>query len=494
MAGSLMTVDPLLHERSKLAYPKASEPAWLRLAADAGFVGFWHLDVETGFIECTPRCKANLGIPTDALVTLDTIWSVMHPDDRERVGARVNQALESRGAYAVEYRAVWPDGSVHWIASRGRYVEIAGRPGMVGSTIDDTERRRVEELNRLITTNVAEGLCFMDANGRLTYMNPAAAEILGWTEDELRGKDVHTALHQSHSTADCPLSQTLFIGKSVVDNEEQWFHKDGHAVSLICSATPINAEGRVTGAVLSLHDITDRKRMENALRDASRARDEFLATVSHELRTPMTSILGWAQLMKVMDIGPELRVAVEQIELSAKAQAAIVDDLIDISRAITGKLRLHIDTIDAVSVLDEAMRFVETTAAAKKIEIVKTVDCDDPMLQGDRGRLHQVFWNLLSNAIKFTPDGGKVYVHLGCTEDRLLVNVRDTGIGIAPEFLPSVFDRFSQQSASESRQHGGLGLGLAIVKQLVEMHGGSVSAHSDGIDQGAMFEVVLPRR
>ena len=489
-----MSVDPILNERKPPPYAPALDPAWLRLAADAGSVGFWHLDAETGVIDCTPRCKMNLGIPQDAIVTLDTIWALMHPEDREPVGARVKHALDTRGAYAVEYRAIWPDGSVHWIASRGRYVEIAGRVGMVGSTIDDTERRRVEELNRLITTHVAEGLCFMDASGRLTYMNPAAAEILGWSEDELRGKDVHTAVHQSHPTVECPLSQTLFDGKTLADHEEQWLHKDGHAVPLICSATPIVQEGRIAGAVLSLHDITDRKRMENALRDASRARDEFLATVSHELRTPMTSILGWSQLMKVMNIDAELRVAVEQIELSAKAQAAIVDDLIDISRAITGKLRLHIDTIDVVSVLDEAMRFVETTAAAKRIEIRKSVDCDDPMLKADRGRLHQVLWNLLSNAIKFTPEGGTVFVRIECTNDRLLVSVRDTGIGIAPSFLPSVFDRFSQQSTSESRQHGGLGLGLAIVKQLVEMHGGTVSAHSDGVGQGATFEVVLPRR
>jgi PAS domain S-box-containing protein len=489
-----MSVDSVFHERHVPSHAKVPDPAWLRLAADAAQVGFWHLDAETGVIDCTPRCKANLGIPVDAVVTLDTIWSIIHPDDREPVNARVQQAVASRGAYAVEYRAVWPDGSVHWIASRGRYVEIAGRPGMVGTTVDDTDRRRVEELNRLITTNVAEGLCLMDASGRFTFINPAAAEILGWTADDLRGKDVHTAVHQSHPTADCPLTATLFQGKAVSDSEEEWLHKNGSTVPLSISATPIVEEGRITGAVLSLHDITERKQMENALRDASRARDEFLATVSHELRTPMTSILGWAQLMKVMNIDAELRVAVEQIELAAKAQAAIVDDLIDISKAITGKLRLHIDTIDVVSVLDEAIRFVETTASAKKIEILKLVQCDDPMLQADRGRLHQVLWNLLSNAIKFTPEGGWVEVRLECTSERLSVRVRDTGIGIAPAFLPSVFDRFSQQSAAESRQHGGLGLGLAIVKQLVEMHGGTVSAHSDGIGKGATFTVVLPRR
>ena len=490
-----MSVDPVHHERGIPSYAAGLDPAWLRLAADAGCVGFWHFDSETGIIDCTARCKANLGIPLDAkIVTIDTIWSVMHPDDREGVAARVQHAVASKGSYAVEYRAIWPDRSVHWIASRGRYVELGGHPGVVGTTIDDTERRHVEELNRLITTHVAEGLCFMDGNGRLTYMNPAASEILGWPEDALRGKDVHTAVHESHPTAECPLSKTLFEGKTLSNHEESWRHKDGHMVPLICSATPIVQDGRVAGAVLSLHDITERKEMENALRDASRARDEFLATVSHELRTPMTSILGWSQLMKVMNIDAELRVAVEQIEMSAKAQAAIVDDLIDISRAITGKLRLHVDTVDVINVLDEALRFVETTIAAKRLEIERTIDCDDALLKADRGRLHQVFWNLLSNAIKFTPEGGRVSVHLECTTERLKVTVSDTGIGIPPEFLPNVFDRFSQQSSTESRQHGGLGLGLAIVKQLVEMHGGTVSAHSEGIGKGATFVVVLPRR
>ena len=492
---ALMSLEPSsIPERTAPPFAKALDQAWLRLAADAGSVGFWHLDIQSGVIDCTPRCKMNLGLPADVRMTIDSVWSVMHPDDRERVSARVKEAIDARSSYAVDYRVIWPDGSIHWIASRGCHAQVGGRPGMVGTTIDDTERRRVEELNRLITTNVAEGLCFMDANGRFTFINPAAAELLGWTEDELRGKDVHTAVHQSHPTADCPLMQTLIGGKPVVDNEEQWRHRDGSAVPLICSATPIVEEGRVTGAVISLHDITDRKQMENALRDASRARDEFLATVSHELRTPMTSILGWAQLMKIMNIEPDLRVAVEQIELAAKAQAAIVDDLIDISKAITGKLRLHIDTIDVVSVLDEAMRFVETTAAAKRIEIIRTIDCDDPMASADRGRLHQVLWNLLSNAIKFTPEGGRVHVALECNSDRIKFCVTDTGMGIAPAFLPSVFDRFSQQSSTESRQHGGLGLGLAIAKQLVEMHGGTVSAESDGTGKGAAFTVVLPRR
>ncbi len=484
------------------AVPRANEaadPEWLRVAADAGRVGFWRLDLESGNIDCTPRCKANLGIANETSVDIDVIWSVMHPADRKRVGAIVQKAVETKSAYGIEYRAIWPDGSVHWIASRGCYIELEGRPSLVGSTIDDTERRRVEEMNRLITTHVAEGICFMNAEGHLTFLNPAAQKILGYTFDELRGRVLHDVVHYKHPDgtpfpmSECPLGKTLTEGKSIVNHEDMWIDKGGRFVPLVVSSTPIAEEGSITGAVLSLHDITERKLMEDALREASRARDEFLATVSHELRTPMTAILGWAQLMKIGDLEPDIQIAVEQIELSAKAQAAIVDDLIDVSRAVTGKLRLNVARIDAVTVLNEAVQVVEATAAAKRIRLERLVECETAPIIADRNRLHQVFWNLLSNAIKFTPAGGRVEVRLQCTEERLTVAVSDTGIGIAPHFLPHVFDRFSQQSGATSRVHGGLGLGLAIVRQLVEMHGGTVSAASEGTGHGATFTLTLPR-
>ena len=366
-------------------------------------------------------------------------------------------------------------------------------------SVEDAERRRVEELNRLITTNVAEGICFMDAAGVLTFANPAAEEILGWREDELKGRVLHETVHYKRPDGtlfplhECPLAESLTKGVAITDREDEWIHKDGHFIPVICSSTPIIEQGQITGAVLSLHDITERKQMENALRAASREKDEFLATVSHELRTPMTSILGWAQLLKTMELTPELRAAVEQIELSAKAQAMIVDDLIDVSRAITGKLRLHVARIDAAVVLHEAMQMVETTAKAKRIQLRSAIHGESSTLLADRGRLHQILWNLLSNAIKFTPEGGSVQVRMDCTAERLIVTITDNGIGIDPRFLPYVFDRFSQQSGATTRMHGGLGLGLAIVKQLTEMHGGTVSAASDGPGSGARFSLVLPR-
>jgi PAS domain S-box-containing protein len=472
---------------------------WLRSAADTGRVGFWHLDLATGTIECTSVCKANLGVAPDAKLTLTTIWDVMHPDDREHVNTEVRHAVDTRGDYAVEYRAIWPDGSVHYILSRGRYADADGRPAVVGTTIDDTERHRAEELNRLITTHVAEGICFIDASGRLTMMNPAAEKILGWTESELRGRPIHAAVH--HTLPDgspfpveqCAMMRTISDGAPVINHDDVVIHKDGHMVPVRCSAIPIVRNGHVTGAVYSLHDTTSQREIDEALREASRAKDEFLATVSHELRTPMTSILGWVGLMKMMPLDSELRMAVEQIELSAKAQAAIVDDLIDVSRAVTGKLRLTLDNVDVMTIIDETLGTVAPAAAAKRISLTKSITCDDCIVRGDRGRLHQVLWNLLSNAIKFTPAGGTVAVHVEAVGDHLAVHVSDSGIGIIPEFLPRVFDRFSQQSASASRQHGGLGLGLAIVKQLVEMHGGEARAESAGIGTGATFTFTLPR-
>ena len=225
----------------------------------------------------------------------------------------------------------------------------------------------------------------------------------------------------------------------------------------------------------------------------SRMKDEFLATLSHELRTPLNAILGWTQVLRDGHADLEdLAHGLGTIERNARVQTQIIEDLLEMSRIISGKVRLDVQRIDLAPVVQASIDTVLPSAEAKGVRLQVILDPAARPVSGDPNRLQQVFWNLLSNAIKFTPRGGRVQVLLERVNPHLEVSVIDTGEGIAPEFLPHVFDRFRQADASTTRRHGGLGLGLAIVKQLVELHGGSVRVHSDGPGQGTTFRVLLP--
>jgi signal transduction histidine kinase/ActR/RegA family two-component response regulator len=226
---------------------------------------------------------------------------------------------------------------------------------------------------------------------------------------------------------------------------------------------------------------------------ANRTKDEFLATMSHELRTPMTAILGWAHLLRTSRFSEDdLARALETVERNARAQTKLIDDLLDISRIITGKLRLDVRTVDLASVIEAAVDATRPTAEAKQIRLQTVIDPQAGPVSGDTDRLQQVVWNLLTNAIKFTPKGGRVQVRLERINSHVEITVSDTGRGISAEFLPHVFDRFRQADGTTTRTHGGLGLGLSIVRQLVELHGGTVSAESAGEGQGSSFTVQLP--
>lgn len=227
--------------------------------------------------------------------------------------------------------------------------------------------------------------------------------------------------------------------------------------------------------------------------DASRLKDEFLATVSHELRTPLTAVLGWAHLLLGGQLDERSSThAVETIERNALSQQQLIEDLLDVSRIITGKLRLDVRPVDSASFIEASIEAVRPAAEAKDIRLRKVMERSASSVSGDQARLQQVVWNLLSNAIKFTPRGGQVEVRLKRAHSHLEISVSDTGQGIKPEFLPFVFDRFRQADGTTTRQHGGLGLGLAIVRQLVELHGGTVEVESRGEGEGATFTVKLP--
>ena len=261
-----------------------------------------------------------------------------------------------------------------------------------------------------------------------------------------------------------------------------------------------DAGDRLIGTVV---DITDRKQLESELRShadqvdrMNRVKDEFLATLSHELRTPLNAVLGWAHVLREGEVEPAVHQrALEAIERNARAQAQLVDDLLDVSRITTGKLQVKRDAVDLAVVISHAVETMRVGADAKRVNLAVTVQADTPLIvTGDADRLQQVVWNLVSNAIKFTPAGGRIGIELRELESQAEIVVRDSGQGIDPAFLPQLFQRFHQLDASKTRRHGGLGLGLSIVSHLVEAHGGAVDAESDGPNRGSTFRVRLPLR
>lgn len=227
-------------------------------------------------------------------------------------------------------------------------------------------------------------------------------------------------------------------------------------------------------------------------REANRLKDEFLATLSHELRTPLNAIVGWTQLLQMEELPKEMVHGLQVIDRNAKSQAKLIEDLLDVSRITTGKLRLKLQQVDVCAIVNGVIETVRPNATAKGIQLQLQADVPAVTLDADPDRLQQVVWNLLTNAVKFTPQGGNILVHLSQDERGIRLDVTDTGAGIEPKFLPYVFDRFRQADSTSTRSYGGLGIGLTIVRHIVELHGGTVEAKSDGLGTGATFSVCLP--
>jgi PAS domain S-box-containing protein len=364
-------------------------------------------------------------------------------------------------------------------------------------------RRRSEERLRSIFETALDAIITIDENGLVESVNDAADRLFGYEQGELIGKNAIDLMSPaSHDQARSFLSgewrtasgPAIGIGREVVG-----YRKDGGTFPMHVSVSELVVGGRrmFTWIARDISELTTALEREHEFRrqaeHANRLKDEFLATLSHELRTPLNAVLGWTQVMRIGTLSKsEHEHGIEAIERNARMQAQLIGDLLDMSRILSGKLRLEIQVIDVRHLLTVALDAVRPSARAKELELVDVVDDELPVVEGDAGRLQQVFWNLLSNAIKFTPKGGRVEVHVRGAEPHLEIMVSDTGVGIAADFLPHVFERFRQADSSTKRNQGGLGLGLAIVSHLVEIHGGTVAVHSAGPGQGASFTVRLP--
>ena len=340
-----------------------------------------------------------------------------------------------------------------------------------------------------------------DLNSVITSWNPAAERMFGYTEEEAVGRSVRMLIPEDLQSEEDDVLRKIREGRRVEHYETLRQRKDGRKIAISLTVSPIHdAGGAIVGASKIARDITEgaKLRAENVrlyreAQDANRLKDEFLAVLSHELRTPLNAILGYSRLLRG-NLLPEDQVGrgLETLERNARWLTQIVDDVLDVSRIVSGKIRLDVQPVDLASVINNAVATVQPAADAKQVRIQTLIDPRTGPVSGDPDRLQQVAWNLLSNAVKFTPKGGRVQVRLERVNSHLEIIVSDTGVGIKDEFLPLVFERFRQAEAGPTRRSGGLGLGLAIVRHIVEMHGGSVQAASAGENHGATFTVRLP--
>ncbi|WP_179228330.1 hybrid sensor histidine kinase/response regulator [Leptolyngbya ohadii] len=352
---------------------------------------------------------------------------------------------------------------------------------------------------RLVESNII-GVILADPSGAIIEANDEFLEMIGYSREDLHNGLVRWSnmTPPEYQEQDQRVIQELQNTGRCTPFEKEYIRKDSSRIPVLIGAAVL--EGKQAPWVCFVLNLTESKRVEALLRQqteelakANRLKDEFLATVSHELRTPLNAILGWSTMLRSKKLDEAMaNRALETIERNARVQNQLIEDLLDISRIISGKLRLNVRPVVLVSVIEAAIDSIRPAADAKNIRIQSVLDPDAGPISGDSDRLQQVFWNLLSNAVKFTPKGGRVQIRLERINSHIEVIVSDTGQGIRPDFLPYAFDRLQQADSSTTRVHGGLGLGLAIVRHLVELHGGSVRADSDGEGKGATFTVVLP--
>jgi PAS domain S-box-containing protein len=333
-------------------------------------------------------------------------------------------------------------------------------------------------------------------DGSLDYVNRRAIEYFSRAAPEIIGDNWQQVIHPDDLDACLERWQRALSTGEIYEVEFRLRRASDEAYRWHLSrALPMrDAEGRIIRWFGTNTDIDDQKRLYRLAQEANRAKDTFLATVSHELRTPLTSMMGWAELLKLGMLDEKgKRHALDVIESSARSQAQLIGDLLDISRIISGKLRLEVQPMELAPVIEAAMDVVHPAAEARSIQLVARLSRNLGMVSGDPDRLQQVVWNLLSNAVKFTPEGGRVEVTLRRTTGaHAEITVKDNGAGISPDFLPHVFEHFRQADSTSTRTHGGLGIGLAIVRRLIELHGGTVEAESEGEGRGATFCVKLP--
>jgi PAS domain S-box-containing protein len=464
---------------------------------------------ESGMVnDCNEQFVSLWRVPPEILSTRDHAqlkrFMAAQFRDPDQFESRIDAIQTSASQQTLDVLEL-ADGRVFERASKLQFVDER-RVGRVWSFREITERRRAEEEHGYLAAIVAssnDAIISKTLTGIIMSWNAAAEKMLGYTGAEAIGQSISIIIPPERFEEERGILERLARGERVERYETLRMRKGGDRLNVSLTISPVrDGSGRIMGASTIIRDISERERLlalEQAARaqaeEASRLKDDFLATVSHELRTPLNAILGWAHILRASPLDDrKVRHAAEVVERNARAQAQLIEDLLDVSRIISGKLRLDVRPLMPSSSVESALESVKPMAEAKGVHLHAVLDSQAGPVSGDSGRLQQIAWNLLSNAIKFTPKGGRVEVRLERINSHVEIVVTDTGDGISPDFLPHVFDRFRQSDATASRATSGLGLGLAIVRHLVELHGGMVRAESMGQGRGSTFTVRLPLR
>src|SRR6185369_10987342 len=359
-----------------------------------------------------------------------------------------------------------------------------------------------------IVESTDDAIIGMDLSGVITSWNNAAVSLYGYSTEEIIGKNVSILIPPELLQDEREFLETIQNGERIVHYETLRMAKSGRRIDVSLTVSPIqDASGALIGASKIARDITEQRRVEAEREEllrrehsaraeaevANRVKDEFLANLSHELRTPLNAIVGWASMLRTDTLTPaETRRAIEIIDRNAKTQTQLIESVLDVSRIVSGKLQFDSRPVEVEKVIEAAIDSMRPAADARQIKFRVHLSSNVPPVSGDFNRLQQVVWNLISNAVKFSPADTVIEVQCKTVGAHVEIVVKDNGQGINPDFLPHVFDRFRQGDSSTTKRFGGLGLGLAIARHLVELHGGSIKAESDGEGKGATFIVILP--
>jgi PAS domain S-box-containing protein len=502
-------------DRKQAEKALAANEVRLQGFVDANVVGILYGDIYGNIHEANDELLRIIGYPREDLRAGRLRWIDITPPEHLPLDEQAIAEAQTNGActpYEKEY--IRKDGSRVPVLIGYSLVGEA-REESVAFILDLSDRKQAEEAlrqseerYRYLAEAIPQLVWTCDASGLCDYVNQRLCDYTGLTVEQAVGMGWLSAVHPEDFQATQAVWMSAVHDGSCYRNEYRFRRASDSSYRwhLVLGLPLKNQQGRVVKWFGTCTDIHDQKelqierdrllQLERAAREAAeranRIKDEFLAILSHELRSPLNPILGWTRLLQTRKFDEtKMAEAFATIERNAKLQTQLIDDLLDIAKILRGKLSLNTTSVNLASVIEAAIETIKTTAVAKSISLHSVLP-NIGQVSGDAARLQQIVWNLLSNAIKFTPNGGRVDIWLKRVDNQAEITVKDTGKGISPDFLPHIFESFRQEDASITRKYGGLGLGLAIVRQLVEAHGGTITADSPGEGLGATFTVRLP--